>query len=102
MSHKINDGPLRSARNARMRIIAFKKAHGLSPRGPGIPLFFSWNMLLYRDLKLPEIMQSASHMYNGAALFARKDRIKILFLIVIHGARAEQYQYSGRERPLFQ
>lgn len=74
-----------------MRVIAFKKARGHPPRGPGVPFFSSWNTLLYRgDLKLPEIMQSASHLYNGAALFARKDRMKILFLIVIYGARVEQ------------
>lgn len=69
-SIKLTSGaPSRNTRNARMRVITLK-----SPRTLYGPLFLL-NMPLYRsDLKLPEIMQSASHLY-GAALFARKDRV---------------------------
>jgi len=74
--------PSRNTRNARMRVIALK-----SPRALSTDPFFSWNTPLYRgDLKLPEIMQSACHLYNGAALFARKDRVSgnIIFNRVAH------------------
>ena len=67
-----------------MRVIALKSPRTLyGLHGP----FFLLNIPLYRgDLKLPEIMQSASHLYNGAALFARKDRVSgnIIFNRLTH------------------
>lgn len=82
-----------------MRVIALK-----SPRAPCGPPFLPEHAALSRRSKITRnYAQREPHLYNGAALSARKDRVSgnIIFNRRTHRhvTRAEQYPGGGRGPP---